>query len=148
MTNATPVSPELRGDFARLKGEVEEAQRTIIEVAEQDQPDVDAKVAEARRSADASAAELRDKPQQADRAENHWQQVRSDWNEHIQRTRARMDAKKAEIDASAAGDDAESAEADAEVAINFAESAIMEAEYAVLDAVRARKKADSLARSA
>jgi hypothetical protein len=150
MTNATPVSLELRTDFAKLKGEVEEAQRTIIEAAEpeQDQADVDAKVDEARQSADARAAEVRDQPQQADRPESHWQQVRSDWNQHVQRTRSHMDAKKATVDASAAEEDAELAEVDAEDAISFAASAITEAEYAVLEAVRTRKKANALAGSA
>jgi chromosome segregation ATPase len=148
MSNATPVSVELRGDFAKLKGEVEEAQRKIIEAAEQDQTDIDAQVNEARRSADARAAELRDKPQEADRPDSHWQQVRSDWNRHIQSTRAHIDAKKAEIDANDAEDDAAMAEIDAEDAIDFAESAISEAEYAVLNAVRARKKANALAGSA
>ena len=148
MTNATPVSLELRGEFAKLKGEVEEAQRTIIEAAEQDQADVDAKVDEARRSADARAAELRDKPQQADRPESHWQQVRSDWNQHVQGTRAHIDSKKAEVDANGAREDAEWAEVDAEDAISFAESAITEAEYAVLEAIRMRKKANALAGSA
>jgi hypothetical protein len=149
MTDAMPVSVELRGDFAKLKGEVEEAQRTIIEAAAQDQAaDVDAKVTEVRRSADARAAELRDKPKQADRSESHWQQVRSDWDQHIQSTRARLDAKKAAIDANDAEDDATWSEIDAEDAISFAESAIMEAEYAVLNAVRARKKANALAGSA
>ena len=148
MTNAMPVSVELRGDFAKLKGEVEEAQRAIIEAAEQDQADVDAKVNEVRRSADARAAELSDKPQQADRPDSHWQQVRSDWNQHVQRTRAQIDAKKAAIDASDAEDDAAWTEIDAEDAINFAESAIMEAEYPVLNAVRAKKKANALAGSA
>ena len=33
MPNATPVELELRGDFAKLKDEVEEAVRTIIEAA-------------------------------------------------------------------------------------------------------------------
>ena len=148
MTNATPVSLELRGEFAKLKGEVEEAQRTIIEAAEQDQADVDAKVDEARRSADVRAAELRDKPQQADRPESHWQQVRSDWNQHVQGTRAHIDSKKAEVDANGAREDAEWAEVDAEDAISFAESAITEAEYAVLEAIRMRKKANALAGSA
>jgi hypothetical protein len=148
MSNATPVSVELRGDFAKLKGEVEEAQRKIIEAAEQDETDIDAQVDEARRSADARAAELRDKPQQADRPESHWQQVRSDWNQHIQSTRAHIDAKKAEMDANDAEDDAALTEIDAEDAIDFAESAILEAEYAVLNAVRARKKANALAGSA
>ena len=147
MSNATPVSVELRGDFAKLKGEVEEAERTIIEAA-QDQTDIDVKVNEARRSADARAAELRDKPQQADRPDSHWEQVRSDWNQHIQSTRAHIDAKKAAIDANDAEDDATWTEIDAEDAINFAASAITEAEYALLDAVRARKRADALSRSA
>jgi len=148
MSNATPVSVELRGDFAKLKGEVEEAQRTIIEAAEQDEADIDAKVSEARRNADTRAAGLGDKPQQADRPDSHWQQVQSDWSRHIQSTRAHIDAKKAAIDASDAEDDAAWTEIDAEDAISFAESAIMEAEYAVLNAVRARKKADALAGSA
>ena len=148
MPSATPVSVELRGDFARLKGEIEEAQRTIIEAAEQDEADVDVKVDEARQSADAHAAELRDKPQQADRPDSHWQQVRGDWNRHIQSTRAHIDAKKAAIDANDAEDDAAMTEIDAEDAIDFAESAIMEAEYAVLNAVQARKKANALAGSA
>jgi hypothetical protein len=145
MSNATPVSVELRGDFAKLEAEVEEGQRKIIEAAEQDQTDIDGQVNEARRSADARAAELRDKSQQADRPDSHWQQVRSDWNRHIQSTRAHIDAKKAEMDANDAEDDAAMTEIDAEDAIDFAESAIMEAEYAVLNAVRARKKANALA---
>jgi hypothetical protein len=148
MPNAMPVSVELRGDFAKLKGEIEEAQRAIIEAAEQDQTDIDAKVNEARRSADARAAELRDKPQQADRSDSHWQKVRSDWDQHIQSTRAHIDAKKAAIDANDAEDDAVWTEIDAEDAISFAQSAITEAEYAVLNAVRARKKANALAGSA
>ena len=148
MTDAMPVSVELRGDFAKLKGEVEEAQRAIIEAAAQDQDGIDAKVNEVRRSADARAAELRDKPQQADRPESHWQQVRSDWARHIQSTRAHLDAKKAAIDADDAEDDAIWAEIDAEDAISFAESAITEAEYAVLNAVKSRKKANALAGSA
>jgi hypothetical protein len=148
MPNAMPVSVELRGDFARLKGEVEDAQRRIIEAAEQDQTDIDAKVDEARQSADARAAELRDKPQQDNRPDSQWEKVRSDWNQHIQSTRAHIDAKKAAIDANDAEDDAAWAEMDAEDAIGFAESAISEAEYAVINAVRARKKANALAGAA
>ena len=148
MPNATPVELELRGDFAKLKEEVEEAERTIIEAAGQDQAGVDAKVDEVRRSADARAAKLRDKPKEADRPESHWEQVRSDWDQHVQHTRAHIDAKKAALDASDAKDAAEWAEVDAEDAINFAASAITEAEYALLDAVRARKRADALAGSA
>jgi len=148
MPNATPVELELRSDFAKLKSEIEEAERTIIEAAEQDQAGVDTKIDETRRSADARAAELRDKAKKADRSESHWQQVQSDWDQHIKRTRAHIDAKKADIDASDAEDAAEWAEVDAEDAISFAASAITEAEYALLDAVRARKRADALAGSA
>jgi len=148
MTNATPVELELRGDFARLKDEVEEAQRTIVEAAEQDEAGVDAKIDETRRSADARAAEVRNKPKKADRPESHWQQFRSDWDQHVQGMRKHLDATKATIDANDAEDAAEWAEVDAEDAINFAASAITEAEYALLAAVRARKRADALAGSA
>jgi len=65
-------------------------------------------VDEARQSADARAAEQRAKAQQADdRADDHWQQVRSDWDRHIRRTRERIDAKKAAVDADLAERDAE-----------------------------------------
>ena len=80
--------------------------------------------------------------------ESHWQQVQSDFDQHVQRTRADIDATKAAIDASDAEDAAEWAEVDAQDAINLAASAITEAEYALLDAVRARKRADALAGSA
>ena len=148
MPNATPVELELRSDFAKLKSEIEEAERTIIEAAEQDQAGVDTKIDETRRSADARAAKLRDKPKEADRPESHWEQVRSDWDKHVQHTREHIDAKKAALDASDAEDAAAWAEVDAEDAISFAASAITEAEYALLDAVRARKRADALAGSA
>jgi hypothetical protein len=144
MANAMPVSVELRGDFAKLKGQVEEAQRTIVDAAAQDPTEVDAKADEARKSADARAAELQAETERADRSGNHWQQIRADWDRHIQHTRERMDAKKAAVDASVAENDAVSAEDDAYDAIDFAASAIEEAEYAVLGAVSARKKADAL----
>jgi hypothetical protein len=147
MPNASPVELELRGDFAKLKDEVEEAERTIIEAAEQDEAGDDAKIDETRRSADARAAELRNKPKKAE-PKSHWQQVQSDFDQHVQRTRAHIDATNAAINASDAEDAAEWAEVDAEDAINFAASAITEAEYALLDAVRARKRADALSRSA
>jgi hypothetical protein len=135
-----PVSDE----FAKLKGQVEEAERRIKEAAAEDHAEAETKVDEARQKADAYAAEQRDKPQEADR-DDGWQQIRGDWDRHVQRTRERIDAKKAKVDASAAEDDAEWAEADAYDAIDFAASAILEAEYVVLDAVGTRKKADALA---
>jgi hypothetical protein len=139
--HAMPVTEE----FAKLKGQVEEADRTIKEAAAEDHAEAETKVDEARQKADAHAAEQRDKPQEADR-DDGWQQIRSDWDRHVQRTRERIDAKKASVEASDAEHDAEWAEADAYDAIDFAASAILEAEYVVLDAVGTRKKADALAR--
>jgi Tfp pilus assembly protein PilX len=133
-------------DFAKLKGQVEEAERTIKEAAAEDSAEAETKVNEARQKADAHAAEQRDKAQEADGRDNGWEQIRSDWDRHVKRTRERIDAKKASVDASVAETDAELAEADAYDAIDFAASTILEAEYAVLDAVGTRKKADALAR--
>jgi Tfp pilus assembly protein PilX len=133
-------------DFAKLKGQVEEAERRIKEAAAEDRAEAETKVDEARQKADAHAAEQRDKAQEADDRDDGWEQIRSDWDRHVQRTRERIDAKKASVDASVAERDAELAEADAYDAIDFAASTILEAEYAVLDAVGTRKKADALAR--
>jgi hypothetical protein len=136
----------LADDFAKLKGQVEEAERTIREAAGEDHAEAETKIDEARQKADAHAAEQRDKPQEADDRDDGWQQIRSDWDRHVQSTRERIDVKKARVDANAAERDAEWAEADAYEAIDFAASAILEAEYVVLDAVGTRKKADALAR--
>jgi Tfp pilus assembly protein PilX len=136
-----PVTEE----FAKLKGQVEEAERTIKEAATEDPAEAETKVDEARQKADARAAEQRDKPQEADDRDDGWQKIRSDWDRHVQHTRERIDAKKASVKASDAEHDAEWAEADAYDAIDFAASAILEAQYVVLDAVGTRKKADALA---
>jgi hypothetical protein len=137
-----PVTDE----FAKLKGQVEKAERTIKEATAEDHSKTETKIAKAGEKAEAHAAELREKPQEADDRDGGWQQIRSDWHQHVQRTRKRLDAKKASVDANVAEDDAEWAEADAYDAIDFAASAILEAEYVVLDAVGTRKKADALAR--
>ena len=133
-------------DFAKLKGQVEEAERTIKAAAAADHAEAETKIDEVRQKADAHAAEQRDKPQEADDRDDGWQQIRSDWDRHVQRTRERLDAEKVKVDAGVAERDAEWAEADAYDAIDFAASAILEAEYVVLDAVGTRKKADALAR--
>jgi hypothetical protein len=132
-------------EFAKLKGQVEEAERTIKEAAAEDPAEAEIKVDEARQKADAHAAEQRDKPQEADDRDDGWQKIRSDWDRHVQRTRERIDAKKASVEAGDAERDAEWADADAYDAIDFAASAILEAQYLVLDAVGTRKKADALA---
>jgi hypothetical protein len=132
-------------DFAKLKGQVEDAERAISEATAEDPAEAETKVDEARKKADAYAAEQRDKTQEADGRDDGWHQIRSDWDRHVQRTRERIDTKKARADASMAEHDAELAEADAYDAIDFAASAILEAEYVVLDALGTRKRADALA---
>ena len=135
-------------NFAKLKEQVEKADRDVKAAAEQNQAEIQSKVDEARRDADQRAAELRAKTENADReGQSQWREMQADLNRHIERVRARMDAKKAAVDADVAEDDAEWAEADARDAIDFALSAIAEAEYATLDAMLARKNAAQLAAS-
>ena len=136
-------------DFAKLKNQVETADRSIREAAARGTDDLKAMVEQARQSADNRAAELRSTSQTAaDDAERHWQEVQSDWSKHVKRIRERIDAKKADLDANVAENDAEWAESDAIDAVQFAAAAIEEAEYAVLDAVLARKDADVMAAAA
>jgi hypothetical protein len=132
-------------DFAKLTAQVEEAELRIKEAAAEGHAEAETKVDEARQKAEVHAAEQRDKAREADDRDDGWQQIRSDWDRHVQRLRERIDAKKAGVDASVAESDAEWAEAAAYDAIDFAASAILEAEYVVLDAVGTRKKADVLA---
>jgi small-conductance mechanosensitive channel len=133
--------------FTKLKEQVEKAERRVNEAGSQDKAQLQAKVDEARKNADDLAADLHARTRQASQAEGQWQEVRSDWDQHIKRIRERIDAKKAAHDARVAEEDAEWAEADALDAIDFASSAVEEAEYAVLDAMLARKDADVLAAS-
>ena len=139
---AMPVSD----DFTKLKEQVDAADRHIKTAVAQDDAELKAMVDDARKKADARAAQLRDKTNEvAEQADRNWNQVQSDWDKHVQRIRERIDAKKAAADARAAEGDAEWAEADAFDAVGFAEAAIEEAEYATLDAVMARRKADVMA---
>jgi hypothetical protein len=84
----------------------------------------------------------------SDKAEAHWNEVQSSWDQHVQRIRTRIQEKKTELDIEDAKRGADWAEADALDAIDFAEAAVVEAEYAVLDAAVARTNADDLAASA
>jgi hypothetical protein len=130
----------VKDNFGKLKAQVEKADRTVKAAAEQSQEEIQAKVDEARRDADERAAELRAKSNENVRAEkSQWREMQADLNNHIERVRQRMDAKKAAVDADVADSDADWAEADAEDAIAFALSAIVEAEYATLDAMLARE---------
>src|SRR5262245_6713202 len=135
--------------FAKLKQQIEEAERAISAAASEDEAAVKAKLDEARKSADERAAELRAKSDDGGaQAASHWQEVRGDWVRHRARVRQRIESQKAAVDIAVAADDVESADADAMDAIDFAGSAIEEAKSAVLEAVLAGKKLDALAPAA
>ena len=132
--------------FTKLGEQMDRAQDNIKAAAAQDEAELGAKVAEARKCADDQAAQMQANAQKAsEHAKGHWSKVQSDWDQHIQRIRADLDERKAEHDAKHAEHEAEDAEADALNAIDFAAAAIEEAEYAVLDAALARVNADALA---
>ena len=131
--------------FAKLKEQVDLAAKTVASAASEDEKAVQAKLDEARKDADARAADLRARTQEAsDDAADNWHKIRTDWDQHVARSRKRIDEAKAQLDVSAAVQDMEWAENDAIDAIDFASAAITEAEYAVLDAVRARQNAEAL----
>src|SRR6185503_7836563 len=126
----------------------EKAESEIKEAASQDRAELSATAEQARKAADDRAAELRAKAQEtSDKAEAHWTDVQSSWDQHVQRIRTRITEKKTELDVEDAQRGADWAEADALDAIDFAEAAVVEAEYAVLDAAVARTNADDLAAS-
>jgi hypothetical protein len=130
-------------DFTKLRAKADDADRSIRAAVAQDGADLTTTLQQARKDADERATALRLKSEEAAAStERQWHEVQSDWDEHVKRLRARVDAKKAAHDVKVAERDAESAELDALDAIDFAEAAIVEAEYAVLDAVQARRDAD------
>jgi hypothetical protein len=71
--------------------------------------------------------------------------IQRSWNEHVQRARTRIDARKAQHDAKVASHDADAAADYAEFTIDFAYNAIEEAGYAVQDAVLASMDAEAAA---
>jgi hypothetical protein len=126
--------------FDKLSEKIDEAKRSIRAAASESEADLKAKVDEARKDADDRAAELSAKTQTAtDQGGAHWQQIQSDWNQHRQNVRQRIDEVKATQDLDAAELRAEWSEADARDAVDFAANAIDEAKYAMLDAILARK---------
>jgi DNA repair exonuclease SbcCD ATPase subunit len=131
--------------FDKLSEKVDDAKRSISAAATESEAELKAKVDEARKNADDLAAELSAKAQAtAGKAENHWQQIQSDWEQHRQTVRRRIDEAKAAEDLDAAELRAEWAEADARDAVDFAANAIDEAKYAMLDAILARKDVNVL----
>jgi hypothetical protein len=126
--------------FDKLSEKIDEAKRSIRAAASESEADLKAKVDEARKDADDRAAELSAKTQATtDQGGAHWQQIQSDWNQHRQNIRQRIDEVKATQDLDAAELRAEWSEADARDAVDFAANAIDEAKYAMLDAILARK---------
>jgi YD repeat-containing protein len=126
--------------FDRLSEKIDEAKRTIRAAASESEAELKAKVDEARKNADDRAAELSAESQAAaGETQTHWQQIRTDWDQHRQTVRRRIDEVKAADDLNAAEMRAEWSEADARDAVNFAANAIDEATYAMLDAILARR---------
>ena len=129
----------------KLSAKIDEAKRSIRAAASESEAELKAKVDEARKNADARAAELSAKTQATgDQADAHWQQIQSDWDQHRQNLRKRIDDAKAAQDLEAAEARAEWSEADGEDAVDFAGNAIDEATYALLDAIKARKDVGAL----
>ena len=126
--------------FEKLSEKVDDAKRRIRAAASESEAELKAKIEEARKNADDSAAELSAKTNAtAGKAEAHWQQIQSDWEQHRQGIRQRIDEAKEAQDLEAAGLRAEWAEADARDAVDFAANAIDEATYAMLDLILANK---------
>src|SRR5215472_8060471 len=89
----------------KLSEKIDEAKRTIRDAASQSETELKAKVEQARKTADDRAAELiASTKASADPAGAHWQQIQSDWEQHRQNIRRRIDDAKAEQDLAAAED--------------------------------------------
>jgi hypothetical protein len=124
--------------FEKLSEKVDDAKRRIRAAASESEAELKAKVEEARKHADDSAAELSAKTEAtAGKAEAHWQKIQSDWEQHRQGIRQRIDQAKEAQDIEDARLRAEWADADARDAVDFAANAIDEATYAMLDLILA-----------
>ena len=124
--------------FEKLSEKVDDAKRRIRAAASESEAELKAKVEEARKNADDSAAELSAKTEAtAGKAEAHWQKIQSDWEQHRQGIRQRIDQAKEAQDIEDARLRAEWADADARDAVDFAANAIDEATYAMLDLILA-----------
>jgi hypothetical protein len=124
--------------FEKLSEKVDDAKRRIRAAASESEAELKAKVEEARKKADDSAAELSAKTgATAGKAEAHWQKIQSDWEQHRQGIRQRIDQAKEAQDIEDARLRAEWADADARDAVDFAANAIDEATYAMLDLILA-----------
>src|SRR3954447_23001013 len=139
----------LSDSFRKLADQIDEAEVNIKTSSSQGKAELQAKVDEARRSADEQSAQLRSRAEEAsNRASSGWQEVQNDWDAHVQRLRQRIDQKETEFDRNEAALADKTAESDAADASDFAVAAVEEAEYALLDATLARTDADALAATA
>src|SRR5450432_2052239 len=78
--------------FTKLGEQMDRAQDNMTAAAHQDEAELGAKVAEARKRADDRATQMQANAQKAsEQAEGHWNKVQSDWDQHIQRIRADLD---------------------------------------------------------
>jgi hypothetical protein len=126
--------------FDKLSQKIDEAKQSIRAAVSESEAELKAKVDAARKDADDRAAELSAKTQTTThQGDAHWQQIQSDWNQHRQKVRQRIDEVKADQDLEDAELRAEWSEDDARDAVDFAANAIDEAKYAMLDAILARK---------
>src|SRR4029453_4599895 len=100
--------------FSELRQRVEQGESNIKAAASEDSAKLNAKADEARKAADEHAAQFATMPKEtAERAESHWDELQSSWDQHIQHIRHRIEEKKAEHDAASAERDAEWAGSDA-----------------------------------
>src|SRR5262249_60371754 len=73
-------------EFTKLKEQVENADRSIKAAMADDDAKLKAKVDEVRKKADDREAELRAKSADTGgQADRHWDEVKRDWDKHIQR---------------------------------------------------------------
>ena len=132
--------------FAKLKEEIDNADREIKAAAEQDRGDIQARRSTMR---DGWPTSVRPsfgrrpatQPRRPTATGTRWGPRR---DRHIKRVRQHIDATKTAVDRDVAVHDADAAYSDANDAIDFARSAVGEAEYAVLEALQAEKHARQL----
>lgn len=137
---------KLSEDLSRLSVRAKEAEDRVadarVDARERLELDVETARRRTQKTADLMRYRAEEVTQQADLRVGDFQRS---WNEHVERARTRIDARKAQHDAKVAQHDAKAAADYAAFAIDFAYSAIEEAEYAVLDAVLASMEADAVA---
>jgi hypothetical protein len=135
--------------LAKLTNRAQEAEQRAADAAIQARGDLEKSVAEARESAEAQAAQLKQTASASkDKISGWWDEQQRAWNNRVSKVREHLDEQKTTIDLVSAENRAEQAESDAKFAVDFAYSAIEEAEYAVLDAILAQADlSDALSRA-